>query len=416
MKQYLIKGGKKLCGRVKIESAKNSVLPILAACALTDREVIIKNCPKISDVMGMLEILTFLGAKTEFWGDNLLVCCKDIKNKRIPCCLTGELRSSVFMLGPLVARFNKAELSLPGGCNIGSRPIDLHISGLETLGAVSFCSVDGVFCDGSKMHPGTVKLKYPSVGATENIVMASVFLNGKTILLNAAKEPEIVDLVMFLKKIGAKIVGEGTERIEITGVNSLTGGEYLPFPDRIEAGTFAALGLMCGGKIDFENAGEENFSFFKNKFLNNSCKIYRSNDIITLIKIRRCTGFDLITAPYPGFPTDMQAQLLALATVADGTSHITETVFESRFSHVKELIKTGAKISLKENTATVTGVEELHGATLYAGDLRGGAALTLAALTAKGESRIFGVEHIERGYLNFDKKLSSLGAEITVKK
>lgn len=415
MKKYLIKGGKELCGKIKIESAKNSVLPVLAACALTEKEITIENCPEIADVTAMLNILRFLGAKADFSGGNLTVCCKKLENKKIPCNLTGELRSSVFMLGPLVSRFKKADLSLPGGCKIGKRPIDIHIDGLNSLGAKSACSDNGVFCNGKNLRSGTVKLLYPSVGATENILMASVLLNGKTVLLNAAKEPEIIDLARFLKKMGAKIQGEGTEKIEIVGVNSLGGCSFLPFPDRIEAGTFVTLGLMCGRKLEFTNILHENISFFEKKFSNNSCNMCLDNGIITLIKTGRCSCFDVVTAPYPGFPTDMQAQILALATVANGTSHVTETVFENRFSHAKELLKTGAKISLKGNTATINGVEELHGATLYANDLRGGAALTLAALTAKGESTVYGVEHIERGYLGFDKKLSELGAEIIVK-
>lgn len=414
MKKYVIRGGNPLNGKVVIDSAKNSVLPIIAACVLTDSEIRIKNCPKIGDVFSMLKIMRFLGAEADFCGNDLVVCCNNIENRPIPSSLTEGLRSSFFLAGPLIARFKKAKLCFPGGCKIGKRPIDIHLDIFRRAGVVCSCDLDGVVCRAEKVCPITVFLPFPSVGATENAMMLAVLTEGESVIQNAAKEPEICDLARFLRGIGAKISGDGTDKITIIGVSCLHGGEFLPSSDRIESATFAALVATCGGKVDFFNAKAENFIFFRKNFDNISCKMSQNNDIITLTNVGRCASFEITTAPYPGVPTDIQAPLVALACIADGVSRITETVFENRFSHIHELIKLGADIRIDGRTAIVNGKDRLYGANLFACDLRGGAALTIAALAADGVSEVYGVEHIERGYANFEKKLSALGADISL--
>lgn len=412
MESYVINGCKRLEGSVRISSAKNSVLPIIAGSILTKEQVVIKNCPKITDVLSMLRILNSLGVKTNFQGDNLIIDSRAINDCVIPCDMSKELRSSVFMMGALLSRLNRAKLSYPGGCDIGLRPIDLHLSALKSLGVNVIEKNGEIECLSTEIKGREIFLDFPSVGATENIMLASVFCKGKTEIHNPAKEPEIIDLMCFLNSMGAKIYGAGTSTILIEGVKKLNGTEYLPIPDRIEAGTYLIAAAITGGEIEITNCKIKNISSLIHKLCNNTCKITLNNDIIYLKSGVVKKSFDFTTAPYPGFPTDLQPQALALATVSDGVSLITENVFEMRFKHVPELIRMGADITVKGRTAKVRGVERLMGADVYATDLRGGAALTLAGLAAEGTTRVYGVNHVERGYFEFEKNLRALGADI----
>lgn len=412
MEKYVIQGGKKLSGKVKIQSAKNSVLPMIAGAVLCDEDVVIKDCPKIKDVFVMLEILSALGCSCKFYDDDLVINSKHINNFIVPSALANQLRSSIFMLGALVSRFKKAVLNYPGGCKIGKRPIDLHILALEDIGVKTNVYENEINCTADKIIGGKVYLKYPSVGATENIMLASVLAKGKTLIHNAAKEPEIVDLMQFLNSMGAKIYGAGTSTILIEGVNKLHGTEYRAIPDRIEQGTFMLATLICGGEVELCNCNAKNISFLIHKFCNNTCNISINSDIIYIKSGGRIKSFSFCTGPHPNFPTDLQAQTMALLSVADGQSVVTENVFENRFNHVGELVKMGADIILSKRRALITGVQRLHGAQVSAHDLRGGAALVLAGLNADGQTTINNVQHIERGYYQFDKKLLLLGADI----
>lgn len=412
MEKYVINGGRRLDGKVRVSSAKNSVLPLIAASILTNEQVVIKDCPEIIDVFNMIKIVESLGAKTNFEQGNLIINPVNVNGYVVPKSLSKELRSSVFMLGSLIAKFRKAEISYPGGCEIGLRPIDIHISSLKLLGVAVSEDGETILCDACGMKAGEVYLDFPSVGATENLILASVFVKGETIIKNAAKEPEIVDLANFLNGMGAKITGAGTDTVAITGVKKLHGTVYKPIPDRIEAGTIVIATAMTCGEVEISGVNSENISSLIYKLCNNTCKISLNNDIIYIKgrKSRKC--FTVETNPYPGFPTDLQAQMTTLAAVSKGTSLITENVFEMRFKFVKELIKMGADIKLCGRTAIVKGVKRLHGATVTAPDLRGGAALVLAGLNAEGLTEINEIKHIERGYAFLDAKLTSLGADI----
>jgi len=415
MGKYIINGGNKLDGKIKIESAKNAVLPLLAGAILTNDEVVIKDCPKIKDVLSMINILKSLGVSAKFSEQDLIINSSNINSCKVPYELTKELRSSVFMLGALVARLGCAKLSYPGGCEIGLRPIDIHISGLRRLGVNVLDMCGEIICCVEKIKDGEIYLDFPSVGATENLILASVFVNGSVVIRNSAKEPEIVDLINFLISMGAKIEGAGSDTIIVTGVKKLHGTVYKPMPDRIEAGTYLIATAICGGKVELNNVKSENILSLIHKLRNNSCKIKINNDIIYIKSGKGGRAFNIDTRPYPGFPTDLQAQITALATVSEGTSLITENIFEMRFRYARELLKMGADITIREKTAIVKGVKSLTGACVKAEDLRGGAALVLAGLSAEGESVVSDIHHIERGYLYLDKKLSFLGADIKKK-
>ncbi len=412
MEKYVINGGKRLDGCVTIESAKNSVLPLLAACVLTDEQVVIKNCPKIEDVLSMIKILNSIGVKTRFESKNLIVDASGINSFSINEDLAKELRSSVFMMGALLSRTGKARLFFPGGCDIGLRPIDLHLSALKELG-VSVKEMNGeIICEADKVYGREVYLDYPSVGATENLMLVAVMAQGKTEIHNPAKEPEIIDLMKFLNSMGAKIYGAGTSTILIEGVKRLHGTEFLPISDRIEAGTFLLATAITGGEVELSNCQAKNISSLLHKLCNNTCKVSIKNDIIYLKSGVGRKSFSFSTGPYPFFPTDLQAQTMALLAVSDGVSVVTENVFEMRFKHVAEFIKMGADVSVKGRSAIINGVSGLNGATVTAHDLRGGAALVLAGLNARGQTTIEEVKHIKRGYLDFDKKLRAIGADI----
>ena len=412
MDKYLINGNKKLSGSVKVQSAKNAILPLLAASILTEEEVIIENCPKISDVLSMLKLLNKLGVKTNFQEDNLIINASGISGCELGNELTKELRSSVFLMGSLVSRTGCATMAYPGGCDIGLRPIDLHISALRELGVIIDEFGGEIRCFAEKIIGKDIYLDFPSVGATENVMLATAISNGTTIINNPAKEPEIVDLMNFLNKMGAKITGAGTGKIIIQGVKKLKGICYKPIGDRIEAGTFLIAGAITGGTVEIRGINQENLTPLLNKLLNNTCNIRVKDDIILLKSGVSKKGFNIETSPYPGFPTDLQAQALALATVSNGISIIRENIFETRFKHVNELIKLGADIVCKDRIAIVRGVKQLVGGEVYAHDLRGGAALVLAGLNATGTTVVNDIRHIERGYYRFEDKISLLGGDI----
>lgn len=412
MEKYIIEGGRPLYGEVEIQSAKNAVLPLLAAAVLTEQKVVIHKCPRITDVLNMVQILCELGFKTRFEGEELEIYGADAANHEIPAALAKEMRSSVFMLGSVIARFGKARIAYPGGCDIGLRPIDLHLNGLRRLG-VSIDEDGGyIDCKCDELCGAEIVLDCPSVGATENIMLAAVKAKGRTVIRNAAKEPEIVDLAGFLNRMGAKVKGAGGAVISVEGVAKLNGVEYTPISDRIEAGTFLIASAMCGGELLLRNTDSDNLASLIHKLCEISCKIHAEDDKIYIQSERRLSPKLVETSPYPGFPTDLQAQMTALACICEGATVIVENLFETRFKHIPELIRMGADITVRGRSAFIRGVPTLKGADVFAGDLRGGAALTLAAISAEGLSTVSDLSHIDRGYSGFEYKLRGIGARI----
>ena len=415
MDKFLINGGNRLYGKINIGGAKNSALPLIAASILIGGKVRINGCPKIYDVFVLMKIIKSLGGKAEFKGGDLLLDTGNLDKFELPCDLTREVRASLFTVGALLSRFKNAIICAPGGCNIGDRPIDIHIEALKKLG-VKIYEEEIIYFRAEKIKGAELYLKFPSVGATENIIMASVFAEGTTVIKNAAKEPEINDLQNFLNSAGARISGAGTSEIIIEGVKGplKSGIEITPVSDRIETGTFLLILAVCGGEIEFGNADFTTNAALLEIFQNNACKTHVINGKIkTVESLGISGGFGAVgTNPYPGFPTDLQPQLTAAACFSDGKTEISESVFNNRFGFAEELKKFGADISVSGNKALVTGRKGLHGAVVYAGDLRGGAALALAGLGAEGSTEIKNVYHIDRGYENFELKLKSLGADI----
>ena len=413
MDKFLIKGGRKLYGEVEVPAAKNAYLAILAACMLSKDTIVLHNVPKFSDIIKMIEILKSLGAKVICEGEDVIIDTKNANNYIVPQKLACEIRSSIFLLGAIVGKLKKAKVCYPGGCEIGTRPIDLHLKGLEAIG-IKICEKHGfIECNGKNLSGGIVHLDYPSVGATENIMMAAVLANGITTIYNPAKEPEIVDLQNFINSMGGKVSGAGSDIITITGVSSLHGTEYTAIPDRIIAGTYLIAGVCCGGDITISGINSAHIASLTTKLCNNTCKIYCQSDKLRVVSDSLPKSFGSIeTMPYPGFPTDLQAQTMVLQTVSKGTCVFTENLFEMRYKHVPELIKMGADIKVKGRVAVVNGVESLYGAEVTAGDLRGGAALTIAGLIAEGYTLVNDVRHIDRGYYHLESSLSKLGADI----
>ena len=413
MEKYIIRGGRALNGSVAVHASKNAVLPILAASILTEEKVKIRSCPHISDVVNMLEILRILGCKIEWEGADVVIDSRHADKHKIPVSLAKKLRSSIFMLGSILGRFQSAKISYPGGCDIGLRPIDLHIKGLKALN-VDITERSGVIsCDGKNLTGGVVNLDFPSVGATENIIMAAALAPGRTVILNAAKEPEIEDLQNFINQMGGKVSGAGSSTVTVEGVTGLHGTEYAPMPDRIVAGTYLIAGAMCGGEIEVTDVNPEHIQSVLFKLRESACKIEIKRDKIVLTAPERLTACHLVeTNPYPGFATDLQAQMLAALSIADGTSVIIENIFETRFRHAGELVKMGANITIRDRMAVIRGVPSLSGAEVFAFDLRGGAALVLAGLAASETTVVNDIYHIERGYFAFEQNLSQLGADI----
>lgn len=405
-----------LKGEVNISGAKNSALPILAACVLGTEEIILDGVPELKDVEIMVEVLKHLGSKVEYLDQNTLkINSACINTSETPYELMDKMRASFVVMGPLLSRFHAAHTKAPGGCNIGSRPIDLHLKGFEALGAVNTVNNDEIAIVAKDGLIGTeIYLDFPSVGATQNIIMAACLAQGKTTLENAAKEPEIVDLASFLSKMGANIKGAGTSTIVIDGVEKLTGTRHTIIPDRIEAATYMTAAAMTRGEVLINNVIGSHIRPVIAKLVEMGVDVeeIEDEDKIIVKAPHRLKSTNIQTLPYPGFPTDAQAQFMALMTVCEGESRIQETVFENRFMHVEELMKMGAVIATSGNRATIAGVEKLHGADVKATDLRAGAALVMAGLVAKGTTRVFDIYHIDRGYSNLVEKLSKLGADI----
>ncbi len=413
MKEYIINGGHALDGTVEIRGAKNSILPLLAGSILTDEITVLHNCPNISDVDSMIKILEGLGSKIIRNGRDLVIDNSGADKWEIPTFLAKELRSSIFLLGSLLSRHKKAKVAYPGGCDIGLRPIDIHIAGLRELGIEIQEQGGYIMCNCQNARCADVVLDLPSVGATENLMMSGVFIKGKTVIRNCAKEPEIVDLQKFLNAMGAKIRGAGTSVIVVEGVDKLHGVEYTPIPDRIVAGTYLIAAAMCGGTVELNNVNSEHISSLISKLSKTTCKVNIKNDRILIKSKGRQKSLDCIeTMYYPGFPTDLQSQIMAMQTVSRGTSVIVENIFETRFKTAAELKKLGADITIKGRVAVVKGVKELIGGEVRSGDLRGGASLVLAGLVAKGQTVVKDIYHIDRGYEDLSVELQKLGAVV----
>lgn len=409
-------GGNRLYGSVRIGGAKNSVLPILAACMLSENDITLKNCPNIADVTNMLEILDSLGCHTEHEGDTIKVNAAKATGYTMQGNLSRRLRSSIFMLGPVLGRFGRASFLHPGGCEIGLRPIDMHLKGLEQLNVKIKEQSGRIECYTNGLIGAEVHLDYPSVGATENIMMAAVKATGKSTIHNAAREPEIEDLQNFLNANGFRVEGAGSGVIKIEGgrVDKQDNVEFSIMPDRIAAGTYMCAAAMTGGDVTLLNVNVSHIIPIISKLRETGCEIsIIENDTVRIISAKRPDEIILTeTAPHPGFPTDLQAPLFALCCIAEGTSVIVENVFENRFKHAAELSKMGAYSMIKGRTAIIRGVPTLFGTDVCATDLRGGAALVLAGLAAKGKTTISGTDHIDRGYELFVDNLRYLGADI----
>ncbi len=416
MEKLIINGGKRLKGRVKISGAKNAVLPIIAAALLGQESPSrLEEVPALDDVHTLTEVLKQLGVKAEFNADKntLVVDSSEITSCEAPYDLVRKMRASFLIIGPLLARYGKAKISMPGGCAIGTRPIDLHLKGFEALGAD--ISIGHGFIEAHAPHGlkgARIYLDFPSVGATENIIMAACMAEGQTIIENPAQEPEIIDLANYLNVMGANIRGAGTNVIKIDGVKRLTGKNYTIIPDRIEAGTYMVAAAMTKGDVFIENAISEHLKPVIAKLKEAGVTIEEHIDGIRVTCDKATKAVDIKTMPYPGFPTDMQAQFMAMLTVSEGTGMVTETVFENRFMHVDELKRMGANIKIDGRTSTVEGVPSLTGCQVKATDLRAGAAMVLAGLVAEGETAVGYIHHIDRGYDNLVAKLIGLGADI----
>ena len=414
MSKYIINGGRKLYGEIDIQCAKNAVLPIMAGSCMCDGVVTILNSPQIADCESMLNILRKLGCRIEVSDKSIEIDNSQMSNCVVPPDLARELRSSIFLLGPILTRFGVAKVAYPGGCEIGLRPIDMHLKGLRELNVKIKEEGGYIYCDARDMIGACVELDLPSVGATENIMMAAVGAKGVTVIGNAAKEPEIVDLQNFLVKCGADIRGAGTSTITVRGVGKIKGAEYSPIKDRIVAGTYLLATCMCGGEVNLKGAVSSELRSLTSKLSKYACKTIVNSDNIYIKAYDRMSAVDIIeTSPYPGFPTDLQAQTVAMLSVASGTSLMVENMFETRFKYVPELVKMGAKIVVRDRNAVISGVKSLKGAEVVARDLRGGAALVLAGLCAEGRTVVDNVYHIDRGYENLDSVLRKLGADIT---
>lgn len=415
MDKLIIEGGAALNGELRISGAKNSALPILAASLLCDEPVTIRNLPHLHDITTMIELLGCMGV--ELIIDEKLsveVHANTISEYSAPYELVKTMRASILVLGPMVAHFGKAHVSFPGGCAIGSRPVDLHLKGLEAMGAN--ISVDGGYINATvegRLYGAHIFMETVTVGGTENIMMAAALADGKTIIENAAREPEVVDLANFLIAMGAKITGHGTDTLIIEGVDRLHGCEYDVMPDRIETGTYLVAAAATGGRVKLKDTQPDYLEAVLNKLEEAGALITSGDNWIELdMQGRRPKAVNIKTAPYPGFPTDMQAQFTAMNTIAEGTSAVTETVFENRLIQTHEMNRMGARISIEGNTAIITGVESLEGAPVMATDLRASASLVIAGLIANGQTIIDRIYHIDRGYECIEEKLQLLGANI----
>ena len=413
MGKIIVRGNIPLRGSVRIHGAKNAVLPILAATVMAGGVHIIHNCPDFSDVSTTIEILKSLGASVTRKNQTLIVDTTNANGSLIPEHLMRKLRSSVIFMGAVLARRREAKISTPGGCELGPRPIDLHLKALAQLGADIREAHGYLLCKAEHLKGKAIHLDFPSVGATENLLLAAAMADGETVISNAAKEPEIEDLASFLNNMGAEIYGAGTSTIKIVGKQHLTPGEYTVMPDRIVAATYLCAAAATGGSVTVTHMRPQQISAILSILSDCGCVISTTEDTVTLAAPKRLVAPGAIkTMPYPGFPTDAQSLLLAMLCCAQGTSIITETIFESRFKPVPELCRMGAKINVDGRVAVICGVESLSGAQISAADLRGGAALVIAALSAEGTTEINTPEFIDRGYENFEQNFAQLGADI----
>jgi len=412
MQKLLIRGGHPLRGEVRISGAKNAALPILCASLLAPAPLTLHNVPELNDIGTMLKLLQQMGVSCKREGETVILDAAGVNNPVAPYDLVKTMRASILALGPLVARFGEAKVSLPGGCAIGARPVDLHIKGLEAMGAK--ITIDGgyILASASRLKGARIFMDTVTVTGTENLMMAACLADGVTVLENAAREPEVVDLADCLIKMGAKIKGHGSDVITIEGVPQLTGAEHAVMADRIETGTFLVAVTATGGAVQLTHAQGNTLDAVIDKLREAGAAITVGTDTIEISASGRPKAVNLRTAPYPAFPTDMQAQFIALNAIASGTAIVTETIFENRFMHVQELVRLGAKIDIEGNTAIVHGVETLTGATVMATDLRASACLVIAGLVASGETIVDRIYHLDRGYARIEQKLSTLGAQI----
>ena len=412
MYKYIVEQSTPLKGEISISGSKNAALPIIAASLLIDGDVILKNIPSLSDTSLMCDILKCFGASVNSEKNTFFINSSCLKNHIAPYDLSSKIRGSFLVMGPMLGRCGKVRISLPGGCPIGSRPVDLHLKSFQSMGATVSTGHGYIDVQAKKLHGAKIHLDFPSVGATENIIMAAVCAEGVTQIGNASQEPEIIDLASFLSKCGAKIYGAGTDEIKIIGKTPLVPCDYSIIPDRIEAGTFMTAAAITGGKIKLNNIIPSHLSPVTAKLCELGVTVTEDNYSLTVTAGKCLHSSDIKTMPYPGFPTDMQALMMSLFSVCEGTSMIRETIFENRFLHAPELVRMGANIKTDGRCAVIEGKPYLSGAFVKATDLRAGAALCIAALRAKGKSEISDIYHIERGYENFDKKLQLLGGKI----
>lgn len=413
MSRFIIEGGRKMEGEINVQGSKNAVLPILAAAILSDGKNVIYNCPRLRDVDMTIEVLKNLGCRIDFERDCLEVDASSISGYTIPDGLMRQMRSSIIFLGAIITRFGKAEISMPGGCEIGNRPIDLHLSALRQLGVEITESHGFIHCVREKSTPADIHLNFPSVGATENIMLAACMTDGITTINNAAREPEIIDLERFLNRMGARIRGAGSDRITIEGVHKLYNAAHTIIPDRIVSATYLACALASGGTVSLKGADCTHMGAMLSVLKNMGAEIYEDKQKIVAVSPRRLKSIGTIkTMPYPGFPTDIQSPFMALATQCEGSSVFVENIFENRFRHIEELVRMGADIKADGRVAVVIGKSALTGARVAAPDLRGGAALIVAALAADGTTEIENVTYIDRGYEAMEERLSSCGIDI----
>lgn len=416
MDRIVITGGIPLRGEVHASGAKNSALPVLASTILGTGESVISNLPRVVDVMTMGKLLSMLGVSVRQEGNRAIVNADQLHSTRAPYDLVKTMRASVLVLGPLLARWGEATVSLPGGCAIGSRPVNLHLAGLAKMGADIRIEHGYIKATAKGLKGARIYCDTPTVTGTENLMMAACLAEGTTVIENAAKEPEVVDLAAYLVRRGARIAGVGTDVITIEGVRALRGADHEVIPDRIEVGTFLLAGAITKGDVCVSGCRPSHLESLLIKLREAGYEIYEEKEQVRLKAGRRPKGIDVRTCPYPGFPTDMQAQIVALMTIAEGTSVITETVFESRFMHVEELRRMGADIRVEGNRAVVTGRETLTGAPVMASDLRASAGLIVAGLAAEGVTEILRVYHLDRGYERIEEKLRGLGSKIERRK